>query len=222
MKSISGKEKKRTLWIAISGLDGSGKTTLVDNLERWFTEEKGVSVMRDRLPHDRYIVRDLLNQSKDTYTDRLLFAVDNRLFGTLVEDVIKTEKFDVILTQRCFLDSFVHGSVQGYSYSWIEDLNRVSDLPRTDVIIHMVADARIAYSRICDDPDADKFEYPAYMRKQEIETRRAYMECMLGNNTDLEPFNKAKHYYIDSTKLTTDEVFEIAKTYLEKLDIFKI
>lgn len=213
-------KRKKTLWIAVSGLDGSGKTTLVDNLQEWMTTEKGLSVMRDRLPHDRYIVKDLLNQSKDTYTDRLLFAVDNRLFGTMIEDVIKTEKYDIILTQRCFLDSFVHGSVQGYSYSWIEDLNRVSDLPRTDVIIHMVADSRIAYSRICTDPEADKFEYPAYMRKQEIETRRAYTECIVGLNTDLQPFNKAHHYCIDSTKMTTEEVFEMAKAYLESLNIF--
>lgn len=51
----------------------------------------------------------------------------------------------------------------------------------------MVAEAKTAYSRICNDPDADKFEYPAYIRKQEVETRRAYAECIAGNNTDLAP-----------------------------------
>lgn len=211
---------KKTLWIAVSGLDGSGKTTLVDDLQDWISKEKGLSVLRDRLPHDRYIVTDLLNQSKDTYTDRLLFAVDNRIFGTMIEDVIKSEKYDIILTQRCFLDSFVHGAVQGYSYSWIEELNRTNDLPRADIIIHMVAEAKTAYSRICNDPDADKFEYPAYMRKQEVETRRAYAECIAGSNTDLEPFNDATHLYVDSTKMTPEEVFEFAKNELSKLDIF--
>ena len=48
-------KNKKTLWVAISGLDGSGKTTLVDSLKTWF-EEKGLKVKRDRLPHDRYIV----------------------------------------------------------------------------------------------------------------------------------------------------------------------
>ena len=84
-------KKKKTLWIAVSGLDGSGKTTLVDNLQEWLSTEKKLTVMRDRLPHDRYLVTDLLNQSKDTYTDRLLFAVDNRIFGTMLEDIIKSE-----------------------------------------------------------------------------------------------------------------------------------
>lgn len=213
-------KKKKTLWIAVSGLDGSGKTTLVDNLQEWLSTEKKLTVMRDRLPHDRYLVTDLLNQSKDTYTDRLLFAVDNRIFGTMLEDIIKSEKYDIILTQRCFLDSFVHGAVQGYSYSWIEELNRTNDLPKADVIIHMVAEAKTAYSRICDDPDADKFEYPAYMRKQEVETRRAYAECLAGNNTDLEPFNQARHLYIDSTQMSTQDVLETAKKQLEYLGIF--
>lgn len=211
---------KKTFWIAVSGLDGSGKTTLVNNLQEWLSTEKKLTVMRDRLPHDRYLVTDLLNQSRDTYTDRLLFAVDNRIFGTLLQDILKSEKYDIILTQRCFLDSFVHGAVQGYSYSWIEELNRTNDLPKADVIIHMVAEAKTAYSRICDDPDADKFEYPAYMRKQEVETRRAYAECLAGNNTDLEPFNRAKHICIDSTKKTPEEVFKIAKALLEELYMF--
>ena len=40
-------KNKKTLWVAISGLDGSGKTTLVDSLKTWF-EEKGLKVKRDR------------------------------------------------------------------------------------------------------------------------------------------------------------------------------
>ena len=212
-------KNKKTLWVAISGLDGSGKTTLVDSLKTWF-EEKGLKVKRDRLPHDRYIVSDLLDKSTDSYTDRLLFAVDNRIFGTELKEVLKSGEFDIVLTQRCFLDSFVHGAVQGFSYSWIEDLNRTTELPQADVIIHMVAEAKTAYSRISNDPDADKFEYPAYIRKQEVETRRAYAECIAGNNTDLAPFNNAKHLYIDSTKLNQKEVFQAAKDQLESLYIF--
>ena len=29
--------EEKVLWIAVTGLDGSGKTTLVDNLEKWFS-----------------------------------------------------------------------------------------------------------------------------------------------------------------------------------------
>ena len=210
--------KKKTIWLAVSGLDGSGKTTLVDNLEKLFIDE-GVSVLRDRLPHDKYLISNLLDQSEDSYTDRLLFAVDNRIFGTKLEKIINSEKYDIVLTQRCYLDSFVHGAVQGYSYSWIEDLNRTCELPRTDIIVHMVAEAKTAYSRICDDPDADKFEYPAYMRKQEVETRRAYAECVAGQNTDLEAFKGTIHLYCDTTCLTTEETFNNVVEQLKKLHL---
>lgn len=95
-------KNKKTLWVAISGLDGSGKTTLVDSLKTWF-EEKGLKVKRDRLHHDRYIVSDLLNQSTDSYTDRLLFAVDNRIFGTELKEVLSfnSTMFFGLFCPRC-------------------------------------------------------------------------------------------------------------------------
>lgn len=212
--------KKNTLWVVVTGLDGSGKTSLVDNLAGWFSNEKNFKVMRDRFPHDRYLVKDLLNKSKDRYTDRLLFALDNRLFGTELREIISSCEYDVVITQRGFLDSFVHGAVQGFSYSWIGELNQFSDLPKCDIMIHMVCEARTAYSRICDDPDADKFEYPAYIDKQERETRKAYAEVVSENNLDLEHFKDSKNIYIDSTQMSIEEVFEFAKKKLEELNLF--
>ena len=210
--------RKKGLWIAVSGLDGSGKTTLVDNLESFFGE-KGLSVYRDRLPHDQYLVKKMLDESKDSYTDRVLFALDNRIFGTKLSEMQRNEEYDIYLTQRCFLDSFVHGAVQGYTYEWIESLNQVADLPRTDVIIHLVAEANVAYQRICNDPEADKFEYPAYIKKQEIETRRAFAEVVKKDDPALSSFRDCINIYVDTTQMTQNEVFEFVKHKLEKLEI---
>ena len=207
--------KKKTLWIAVTGLDGSGKTTLVDNLQKWL-EKQGKKVYRSRLPHDKYLVKELLNQSKDPYTDRMLFALDNRIFGTKLCTILKTGDYDVVLTQRCFLDSFVHGAVQGFSYEWIEEINRLSDLPRTDVMVHLVAEASVAYQRICNDPDADKFEYPEYIDKQERETRKAYVNVLNGTEPALATFKDSKNIYVDTTQMTTEEVFEVV---LKKLQV---
>ena len=205
-----------TRWIAVTGLDGSGKTTLVDNLVK-FLEDKGFKVYRDRFPHDKYLTKTLLNESKDAYTDRLLFALDNRIAGTHLRDIIETGGYDFIITQRCFLDSFVHGAVQGYSYSWVSELNHISDLPKCDIMVHMVAEARTAYARICNDPDADKFEYPEYIGKQEQETRRACAEVEARNNPALTHFNKSQNIYMDTTQMSTAEVFETVSIKLEKL-----
>ena len=206
---------KKTKWIVVTGLDGSGKTSLVSNLTSWLSEEKKLKVKRDRFPHDRYLVKDLLNKSKDRYTDRLLFALDNRLFGTELAEIIESGEYDIVITQRGFLDSFVHGSVQGFSYSWIGELNQIADLPKCDIMIHMVCEARTAYSRICNDPDADKFEYPAYIDKQERETRRAYAEVISETNPDLEHFKDSENLYIDTTQMSIDEVFNFVKKKLE-------
>ena len=205
----------KALWVVVTGLDGSGKTTLVDNLKEWFIQN-GKKVYRDRFPHDRYLVKELLNKSKDSYTDRLLFALDNRVFGTELHEIINSGDYDIVVTQRGFLDSFVHGAVQGYAYSLIEQLNHVSDLPKCDIMIHMVAEARIAYARIKGDPDADKFEYPDYIRVQEIETRRAYSEVTSESNPDLEAFRGCINFYVDTTQMTTEEVFELIKAKLSK------
>lgn len=204
---------KRSLWIAVTGLDGSGKTSLVENLKNMF-EANGLSVYTDRLPHDQYIVKTLLDKSQDSYTDRLLFAVDNRLFGTELKEILSSEEYDIVLTQRCWLDSFVHGAVQGFSYSWISELNRISDLPQANILIHLVAESGIAYQRICNDPEADKFEYPEYMARQERETRRAYREIITGN-TDLQWFFTANHIYLDTTQMTIQEVFEAVSAKLK-------
>lgn len=207
--------KKKVLWIAVTGLDGSGKTTLVDNLEKWFIEHKKI-IYRSRLPHDKYLVSKLLNESHDSYTDRMLFALDNRIFGTKLKNILNMGEYDIVLTQRCFLDSFVHGAVQGYSYEWIEELNRVGDLPKCDILIHLVAEASVAYQRICDDPDADKFEYPEYINKQEYETRKAYSAVVKGNEPALSSFKDTKNIYVDTTQMTTDEVFENVLKKLKK------
>ncbi len=134
--------------------------------------------------------------------------------------MIERNDYDFIITQRGFLDSFVHGAVQGYSYSWVAEINHIEDMPQCDVMIHMVAQAKVAYARICNDPDADKFEYPAYIGKQERETRRAYAEVKSGDNPDLSHFANAKNFYIDTTEMTMDEVFEIAKRKLESMNLF--
>lgn len=207
-----GNKENKAKWIVVSGLDGSGKTTLVDNLEKWITEQKR-RVKRSRLPYDEYLVRDLLNVSNDSYTDRMLFALDNRIFATHLREWQNSGEYDFIITQRGFLDSFVHGAVQGYSYSWIGELNRIAELPKCQVIIHMVAEAETAYQRIKDDPDADKFEYIEYIRKQESETRKAFHE-VVQKNMDLEHFHGAINIYVDTTQMSTDETFELVKKRL--------
>lgn len=212
---------KNIPWIVVTGLDGSGKTSLIDNLEKLFTES-GLRVKRFRSPHDDYLIHTLLNVSgdgepmKDRYTDRLIFALDNRILGTRIKHWTTSGEYDILLSQRGFFDSFVHGAVQGYSYHEIASMNQIDDLPKCTLMVHLCADSTVAYNRIKDDDDMDKFETPAYMRRQEFETRRGFRALTQEDHVDLAAFDGIKNFFIDTTELTSDEVFCLAKSRLKE------
>lgn len=80
------------------------------------------------------------------------------------------------------------------------------NLERCDVMIHLNADPQVAFERIKDDPDADKFETIEYVKKQAEATKRAYEE-LKRENPALSAFKGIPNVYIDTTNLTTDETF---------------
>lgn len=219
---INGRKQVVAPWIVVTGLDGSGKTTLVDNMEKYFTELRGQKVMRFRSPHDQYLVKTLLNVSgsgspdKDSYTDRTIFMLDNRILGTRVDEWKRSGEFDILLSQRGFFDAFVHGRVKNYDYETTAKFNRIWDLPKCQIMIHLCADADVAYARIKDDPDADKFETPEYIRIQEFETRNGYQK-LVGRDKELRHFFECVNIFVDTTDLTTEETFQEVLKELKKV-----
>ena len=209
----------KPLWIVVTGLDGSGKTNLVSNLAEYY-RKKGLRVKTAHLPFDTHLQQDVLPKlGTHRYADRLLFALDNHVFASQVEEWTDENECDLIISQRGFFDSFVHGSVQGFSYSFIADLNQIEDLPECDVMIHLCANADVAYNRIKNDPDADKFEYPKYIRRQEMMTRAGYNDLINGD-PDLLAFAECKNLFIDTTRISIEETFEKSKRFLESLKLF--
>ena len=202
-------------WVVVTGLDGSGKTTLVDNLEKFF-QDKDLKVKRTRSPHDEYLTKTLLNVSgsgspdADSYTDRTIFMLDNRILGSRIKEWRDSGEYDLILSQRGFFDAFVHGKVKDYPYHVTAEFNRVWELPKCQVMIHLVANAETAFERIKDDPDADKFETLEYMEVQEEETRKGFEALKRRKDSALSHFFDCVNIYIDTTNLTTDETYEIA------------
>ena len=206
-------EMKRAKWIVVTGLDGSGKTHLVHRLADYF-QSKGLKVVTAHLPYDTHLQKDILPILTDRYSDRLLFALDNRI----VAEKIRTwmSEYDVIISQRGWLDSYVHGACQDYSYEFINELNGFDELPQADTMIHLVAQAYVAYQRIKDDPDADKFETLRYIQKQEIMTRRAYQD-LVSRHADMYPMFNAENTLIDTTYLTMDDTYEAAMKFLTSI-----
>ncbi len=216
---------KSGLWIVITGLDGTGKTTLKDNLADFF-ESNGKSVKNFKFPYHKEILGLINNEIgggqplKDSYTDALAFMVDNRILGkSLIPQWRKT--YDVLVSQRSYFDSFVHGECRGQEYEETERLLRPYDLERCTIMIHLNARAEIAYARICDDPDADKFETLDYIKEQEKATLRGYKEVTGGKNPHLRAFKGILNVYIDTSELTTEETFKIVLAKLYELGLIK-
>lgn len=214
---------KKGLWIVITGLDGTGKTTLKNNLVG-LLRGSNLRVKDFKFPYDKHLL-DLLNNVvgggrpwQDNYTDQMLFTLDNRVVGTtLVKEWRATN--DVLVSQRGYIDSFVHGKCRGFTYAEVDELMRTGELERCDVMIHLNADPKIAFDRIKEDPDADKYEIPEYIKKQALETSIAYKELVSGNNSNLSAFRNIPNIFIDTTTLSTYETYMRAVDELKKLNL---
>jgi thymidylate kinase len=199
-------------WITVTGLDGSGKTTLV----RALSQELGG--LQFRLPHHRF-VREFLGLSGggsafgDVHTDRLLFATDARLTNSLIRGWRQIHP--LLLSQRGWMDNFIFGAVQGVGYQETDRLLRPSELERPSAIIYLIAEPQVAFSRIATDRYADKYETPDFIAEQHRETVRFY-EAVDARLPVLAPFAGIPAICIDTTMKTTETVLQQARAFLTR------
>ncbi|GEM_PF-1219626 len=209
MHVVAGREAYAP-WIVITGLDGSGKSTLVARLAR--TD----GACRFRLPYHGFVKEELARSGDgrpfgDVRTDRLLFAADARLTNYRIREWRRTHR--LLVSQRGWMDNYVFGAVQGVSYEETAALLGTTELERPSAIVHLVADPRVAYERIRTDPHADKFETMAFMRRQHRETLRLF-EGVRQGLPSLGVFAGIPAVLIDSTDMTRDAVERAARAFL--------
>lgn len=215
MSNMNGK------WIVVTGLDGSGKTTFKNRLAGYL-KSQGHKVQNFKSPFDKHLL-GLLDVSgdglpwRDNYTDQMIFMLDNRMLSYYVRDW--REKHEYLVSQRGFIDSFVHGVCRGFSYQETDQMMRTNELEKCDVMIHFNCDPNVAFQRICDDPDADKFETLEYIEKQAKSTKDVYDALIAGSEPSFEAFKDCINIYIDTTHLSMDGTY---KFLLKKLRDLKI
>ncbi len=100
-------------YIALEGIDGSGKTTQVEELAKYF-ESQGKDVVRTREPRKEGVIGDIVQQ---VLTGKLkmpsvglqyLFSTDRVLHHEeVIEPALKAGK--IVISDRCFWSAVVYG-----------------------------------------------------------------------------------------------------------------
>lgn len=200
--------------IVITGLDGAGKTTLQKALANQYRNRR---VKTLHLPYSEFVAGSLgisggNSPFGDTWTDRLIFALDNRLAGYHIKALEGVT--DLLITQRGWMDSFIHGSVQGYSYDTIAKLCQIDQLPAFDCSLYLNCSPEEAYRRIKQDKDKDKYEVLEYIKKQYIETESFYKN--IHHDPLLRKLFPEPSQYIDTTNLSYEDTVRRAVGFIEK------
>ncbi len=161
-------------FVAIEGIDGSGKSTVISHLAGILPR---VYVTRE--PSDGPIGRlirewALRGGSSDPHVDALLFAAD-RIEHYRREVKPKLMEGFLVVTERYVESSVAYQGAAGVPIDFILYINSLVPKPNLTVILDV--DPQIAVERIARRGRGDKFEDAAFLRRvREIYLRRAAEE----------------------------------------------
>ncbi|WP_299524956.1 dTMP kinase [uncultured Methanobrevibacter sp.] len=155
------------MYIVFEGIDGAGKSTQINLLKYWLTEN-GFDVEKVVEPTDSEVgklIREMLQRS-DATTDKvqkalgLLFAADRMLIMDKLNDDSK-----VILSDRSFISSLAYQK----PVEWIKQINKYAKEP--DLVLLLDMDVKTSVNRCSKD---DVFENEEFLK----EVRTNYLELV--------------------------------------------
>lgn len=188
------------MYIAIGGIDGSGKSTLqrmlIDHLAL-----QGRDVVGFAEPYHGF-VKELLETTTDPWTDVLLFALDRWLLRPKIADWLSQGK--VLVSSRSIYCSVAYQGAQGIEWEDTLKANNWKWLHLPDVFLILDADPQVAYSRCS---KKEKFEREDFLDTVREEYLKIYEKA------EMFP---GRMVLIDANK-TIDDVFKKILSFLESV-----
>lgn len=206
----------RGLFITVEGPDGSGKTSLVEELSSQLKEKLTVPLIVTREPGGskiaekiREVIIDPSHQEMDDRTEALLFAAGRRQH--VIEKIRPAlEAGEVVLCDR-FVDSSIayQGAGRGIGVEEVANINRFATENLTpDLTLYLDVDAQVGLNRIGSKEskrEKDRLELEAISFHNRV--RSAYLKLLEDNPERI--------YLIDASQ-SMEAVLEDALFHIEK------
>ena len=149
------------MYICLEGIDGSGKSTQIELLEKWLINigYKPFKVSEPTESEVGELIRKMLRSSNASeinfqITLALLFAAD-RMF--LMDKIRKAEsEGKIVISDRCFYSSIVYQNDD----EWISQLNKHAKIPDLTILLDLEIDTALGR---CE--GKDHFENKVFLEK---------------------------------------------------------
>lgn len=186
------------MFIALEGIDGSGKGTQAKLLNRW-VKTKGHDTFLTKEPTTGPIgglLREFLKHGElDPKTEALLFAADRSEHVKVILEQL--EAGNVVITERYFYSSVVYQGASGISVDWIMELNRFVAKP--DLVLVLDIQPEVSLGRI-----TSKGNLRGQLREMEHFERRDFLVNARDLYIDLA--KKHENFVVIDASLSIDEV----------------
>ncbi len=214
-------QQKKAPWIVVTGMDGSGTSTLQTNLVEAL--KKDGSVFAFHVAYSDFVIPSLGNISlnntpvDDPYTERLLFALDARLTNyRLIE---WRNKHDFVVSARGWMDAFIYGAAQKFSYQQTADLLKINELEKPSAIIYLTCDIEVVLQRMKRQPRMPQKEAVQKYETAEFLTQlRAnildFIQSTKERDPALQAFSDIPQLHLDTSNSDIQAVSKSALSFL--------
>lgn len=194
---------KKNFFIVIYGIDGVGKTTIVNELDKKFKKIKCDSFNFDHFKRNK-LSNPYYSSKKDIVSDcsdssQFFHYLGSNIFkADIIRDFIKDGK--IVVKSRWFLDIFADFSYRGLTF--IEEIKEKVPFLIPDISILLTVDEQERLSRI---KKRDKLNTSNDLDVKRINYLKKYLEKSFKNKS----YNNKNFLKIDTTNKSPTEITDI-------------